>query len=171
MGEKWPDIIGWFVTMKCWIILVYSNAWVSWNCSLEEEEIMTIIGPFLDGISWRNCREIISLRIRCGCCYFDLEYELCCSSKVSRRKRRNEIHWKKKWSVDFSWIRRKGNCSIMRWTSVPIRERFYKPLQTFLNECWEKKILLNNFVWKYFATEMNYFKRTIWRSKIFRNSF
>jgi hypothetical protein len=30
---------------------------------------------------------------------------------------------------------------------------------------------LNNFVWKCFATEMIYFKRTIWRSKIFRNSF
>jgi hypothetical protein len=57
---------------------------------------MTIIGPFLDGISLRNCREIISLRIWRGCYYFDLECELCCLSKVSRRKRRNEIHWKKK---------------------------------------------------------------------------
>jgi hypothetical protein len=70
---------------------------------------MTIIGPFLDGISWMNCREIISLGIRRGCCYFDLEYELCFSSKVSRRKRMNEIHCKKKWSVDFSWVRSKGN--------------------------------------------------------------
>jgi hypothetical protein len=95
MGEKWSDIIGWFVTIKCWIIVVYSHAWVSWNCNHEEEEIMTIIGPFIDGISWRNCREIISLRIQRGCCYFDLEYELCRSSKVSRRKRRNEIHWMK----------------------------------------------------------------------------
>jgi hypothetical protein len=69
---------------------------------------MTIIGPFFDGISWRNCREIISLRIRCGCYYFDLEYELCCSSKMSSRKRINEVHWKKKWSADFSWVRRKG---------------------------------------------------------------
>ena len=128
MGEKWPDIIGWFVTMKCWIIVVYSNAWVSWNCSHEGEGIMTIIGPFLDGISWRNCREIIFLRIWCGCCYFDLECKLCCSSKVSRRERRNEIHWNKKWSVDFSWVRRKDNCSMTRWTWIPIREGFYKPL-------------------------------------------
>ncbi len=108
MGEKWPDIIGWFVTMKCWIIVIYSHAWVSWNCNHEEEEIMTIVGPFIDGISWRNCREIISLGIQRGCYYFELEYELCRSSKVSRRKKRNEIHWKEKWSVDFSWVRRKG---------------------------------------------------------------
>jgi hypothetical protein len=163
MGEKWPDIIGGFVP---W------NAELLWYIPmLESEEIMTIIGSFLDGISWRNCREIISLEIRRGCCYFDLECELCCSSKVTRRKRRNEVHWKKKWSVDFPWVRRKGNCSMTRWTLVPTREGFYKPLQPFLNECWEKKILLNNFVWKCFATEMNYFKRTIWRSNIFRNSF
>jgi hypothetical protein len=57
---------------------------------------MTNIGPFIDGISCRNCREIISLGIQRGCYYFDLEYELCRSSKVTRRKRRNEIHWKKK---------------------------------------------------------------------------
>jgi hypothetical protein len=88
MGEKWPGIIGWFVTIKCWIILLYSKAWVSWNCSHDEEEIITIIGSFLDRISWRSCREIISHEIWCGCCYFDLEYELCFSSKVSRRKRR-----------------------------------------------------------------------------------
>jgi hypothetical protein len=128
MGEKWPDIIGWFVTMKCLIIVVYSNAWVNWNCSHEEEEIMTIIGPFIDGFSWRNCREIIFHEIWCRCCYFDRECELCCSSKVSRKKRRNEIHWKKKWSVDFSWVRRKGNYSMMRWTLDPISEGFYKPL-------------------------------------------
>jgi hypothetical protein len=108
MGEKWPDIIGWFVTMKCWVIVVYSNTWVNWNCGHEDEEIMTITGPFLDGISWRNCREIISLRIRRGCYYFDLEYELSYSSQVSRRKRMNEVHWKKKWSADFPWVRRKG---------------------------------------------------------------
>jgi hypothetical protein len=78
--------------MKCWIIVVYSNAWVSWNWSHEEEEIMTIVGPFIDGISLRNYREIISLGIQRGCYYFELEYELCCSSKVSRRKKRNEIH-------------------------------------------------------------------------------
>jgi hypothetical protein len=30
-----------------------------------------------------------------------------------------------------------------------------------LDECCEKKILLNNFVQKCFTTEMNYFKRTI----------
>jgi hypothetical protein len=88
MGEKWPGIIGWFVTIKCWIIVVYSKDWVSWNCSHEEEEMMTIIGSFLDGISWRSCREIIFHEIWCGCCYFDLECELCFSSKVSRRKRR-----------------------------------------------------------------------------------
>jgi hypothetical protein len=57
---------------------------------------MTNIGPFIDGISCRNYREIISLGIQRGCYYFDLEYELCRSSKVTRRKRRNEIHWKKK---------------------------------------------------------------------------
>jgi hypothetical protein len=34
-----------------------------------------------------------------------------------------------------------------------------------------EKILLNNFVCKCFTTEIIYFKRTIWRSKIFRNSF
>ena len=57
MGEKWPGIIGWFVTIKCWIMVVFSKDWVSWNCSHEEEEMMTIIGSFLDGISWRSCRE------------------------------------------------------------------------------------------------------------------
>jgi hypothetical protein len=57
---------------------------------------MTIIGPFIDGISW-SCREIISLGIQRGCYYFELEYEICRSSKVSRRKRRNEIHWMKDW--------------------------------------------------------------------------
>jgi hypothetical protein len=57
MGEKWPGIIGWFVTIKCWSIVVFSKDWVSWNCSHEEEEMMTIIGSFLDGISWRSCRE------------------------------------------------------------------------------------------------------------------
>jgi hypothetical protein len=35
-----------------------------------------------------NCREIISLGVQRGCCYFDLEYEICRSSKVSSRKRR-----------------------------------------------------------------------------------
>jgi hypothetical protein len=48
---KWSDIIGWFVTMKCWIIVVYSKAWVSCNCNHDEVGIMTIIGPFLDGSS------------------------------------------------------------------------------------------------------------------------
>jgi hypothetical protein len=37
------------VTKKCWIIVVYSKAWVSLNCSHEEEGIIIIIGPFLDG--------------------------------------------------------------------------------------------------------------------------
>jgi hypothetical protein len=125
---KWPSIIEWFVTMKCWVIVLYSKAQVSWNCSHDEQGIITIIVSFLDGILWRNCREIVSLEIRHGCYYFDLEYEICCLSKVSRKKRRNEIHWKKKWSVDFSWVWRKENCSMMRWTLVPIREGFYKPL-------------------------------------------
>ena len=128
MGEKWPGIIGWFVTIKCWIVVVYSHAWVSWNCNHEEEEIMTIIGSFLDGISWRSCREIIFHEIWCGCCYFDLEYENCRSSKVSRRKRRKEIHWKKKWSVDFSWVRRKG---IPLWRDGP----WFQLGRDFINLC------------------------------------
>jgi hypothetical protein len=114
--------------MKCWIIVVYSNAWVSWNCSHEEEEIMTIIGSFLDGISWRNCREIIFLRIWRGRCYFDLECELCCSSKVSRSWRRNEVHWKKKWSVDFSCVRRKG---IALWRDG----HWFQLVRDFINLC------------------------------------
>jgi hypothetical protein len=116
MGEKWSGTIGWFMTIKCWIMVVFSKDWVSWNYSHDEEGIITIIWSFLDGISWRSCREIIFHGIWVGCCYFDLEYELCFSSKVSRRKRRNEIYWKKKWSVDFSWVRRKG---IPLWRDGP----------------------------------------------------
>jgi hypothetical protein len=61
------------------------NAWVSWNCTHDKEEIMIIIGSFLGGISWRNCKEIIFLGIGFGCWYFDLECELCCLPKVNKK--------------------------------------------------------------------------------------
>jgi L-lactate permease len=46
-GGKWPDIIGWFVSMKYWIIVVYPRVWSAKVTNHVVEWAMGIIGNFL----------------------------------------------------------------------------------------------------------------------------
>ena len=48
-GGKWPGIIGRFVTIKCWINVVYSKVWSAETSIHDVERVMTLIGQFLDG--------------------------------------------------------------------------------------------------------------------------
>jgi hypothetical protein len=43
----WPDIIRWFVTIKCWIIVIYSKVWSAEITNHVVEWVMDIIGNFL----------------------------------------------------------------------------------------------------------------------------
>jgi hypothetical protein len=59
--------------------------------SHDEEGIMTIIGPTLDGIHERFVGNKLFSQQDVAADILFIECDLCCSSKVSRRKRRNEV--------------------------------------------------------------------------------
>ena len=128
MWEKWSGLIGWFVTIKCWIMVVFSKAWVSWNCSHEEEGIITLIRSFLDGISWRSCREKSSTKYDVVAVILTLSASFVAHLRWPGGREGMRYTGIRNDQLISHESEEKGKCSMTRWTWIPIREGFYKPL-------------------------------------------